>query len=302
MDRSRSGRPRSSYPHPSRRRRVARAVWRAPRARWCRWSCWAWSRSPLRRTSWRGSYRAMPSAWTSARPSGPPRMRCCMATTRIPHSTRRRSPSGWPTPTRPSWRSSWRRSACCRSASRPPSPCSRRSPRSSGRCGSRASGIGAATARRWHRPSSSSASRPRRCRPSSRSPLPWRGATGARGLATPLLIAAVIAAKLFLWPLLVWLAIVRGTRCAVLTALAAVGVIVAPWLAGFPGAREYLPLLSKLTELEGAYAYTAALARALAGRRLAHGRGACDRGRRGRRSSPPSRSAAGSMQIAARWR
>ena len=84
--------------------------------------------------------------------------------------------------------------------------------------------------------------------------LAWRHR--ARGLATPLLIAAMIAAKLFLWPLLVWLAIVRGTRCAVLTALAAVGVIVAPWLAGFPGAREYLPLLSKLTELEGAYAYT----------------------------------------------
>ena len=84
--------------------------------------------------------------------------------------------------------------------------------------------------------------------------LAWRHRE--RGPATPLLIAAMIAAKLFLWPLLVWLAIVRGTRCAVLTGLAAVGVIVAPWLAGFPGAREYLPLLRKLTELEGAYAYT----------------------------------------------
>ena len=39
--------------------------------------------------------------------------------------------------------------------------------------------------------------------------LAWRHR--ARGLATPLLIAAMIAAKLFLWPLLVWLAIVRGT-------------------------------------------------------------------------------------------
>jgi alpha-1,2-mannosyltransferase len=84
--------------------------------------------------------------------------------------------------------------------------------------------------------------------------LAWRHR--AHGLATPLLIAAMIAAKLFLWPLLVWLAIVRGTRCALLTGLGAAGVIVAPWLAGFPGAREYLPLLSKLTELEGAYAYT----------------------------------------------
>ena len=84
--------------------------------------------------------------------------------------------------------------------------------------------------------------------------LAWRHR--ARGLVTPLLIAALIAAKLFLWPLLVWLAIVRGTRCAVLTGLATVVVIVAPWLAGFPGAREYLALLSKLTELEGSYAYT----------------------------------------------
>lgn len=101
--------------------------------------------------------------------------------------------------------------------------------------------------------------------------LAWRHR--AHGPATPLLIVAMIAAKLFLWPLLIWLAIVRGTRTAALAALGAAAVIVAPWLAGFPGGREYPSLLARLTELEGAYASTPrSLALALgAGPRVAQG-------------------------------
>jgi hypothetical protein len=78
----------------------------------------------------------------------------------------------------------------------------------------------------------------------------------AHGWSAPALICAVIVAKLFLWPLLVWLAVVRGVRCASLTAVAAAALVVAPWAVGFPGARSYPHLLSLMTDLEGAHAYT----------------------------------------------
>jgi alpha-1,2-mannosyltransferase len=80
----------------------------------------------------------------------------------------------------------------------------------------------------------------------------WR----ASGWAAPALIAAVIAAKLFLWPLLLWLALIRGMRCGVATASGIVALVAGPWVLGFPGAREYPRLLSLLTEIEGRHAYT----------------------------------------------
>jgi hypothetical protein len=82
----------------------------------------------------------------------------------------------------------------------------------------------------------------------------WRRRAGGR--TTPVLIAVVIVAKLFLWPLLLWLAIVRGLRSAVLAGAAAVALVLAPWALGFPGAREYPRLLSLLTDVEGRHAYT----------------------------------------------
>jgi hypothetical protein len=78
----------------------------------------------------------------------------------------------------------------------------------------------------------------------------------ARGIATPLLVVCLIAAKLFLWPLVVWLCVVRGARCAAATAVASGFVVVFPWLLGFPGAREYPTLLSMLTNIEASRAYT----------------------------------------------
>jgi hypothetical protein len=99
--------------------------------------------------------------------------------------------------------------------------------------------------------------------------LAWR--MRAARWATPVWIVVMIAAKLFLWPLLVWLAIMRGVRCALLTAIAAAIAVVAPWLLGFPGAHDYLQLLSMLEHLEASHAYTpSSLALSLgAGSRLA---------------------------------
>ena len=78
----------------------------------------------------------------------------------------------------------------------------------------------------------------------------------ARGWVTPVLIAGAIAAKLFLWPLLIWLALVRGLRCSILAASATVALVAAPWVLGFPGARQYPELLSLLTRIESRNAYT----------------------------------------------
>jgi hypothetical protein len=94
--------------------------------------------------------------------------------------------------------------------------------------------------------------------------LAWR--TRARGPASPILIAVAITTKLFLWPLLLWLFVVRGLRCAIATGSAALLLVLAPWLLGFPGLRSYPTLLWMMTEAEGAHAYTP--------RTLAHSLGA----------------------------
>jgi hypothetical protein len=84
--------------------------------------------------------------------------------------------------------------------------------------------------------------------------LAWR--RRATGWGTPAWVVVMIAAKLFLWPVLIWLALVRGIRCALLTAAAAAAVVLVPWLLGFPGERQYPRLLSMLTDIEGSHAYT----------------------------------------------
>ncbi|MDX6542177.1 MAG: hypothetical protein QOI71_3787 [Gaiellales bacterium] len=84
--------------------------------------------------------------------------------------------------------------------------------------------------------------------------LAWRWR--ASGVRTPLLLAAVIVAKLFLWPLLLWLAVARGIRCALVAAIGAFLAVMAPWLLGFPGFAQYPHLLSLLVEVEGRDAYS----------------------------------------------
>jgi hypothetical protein len=79
--------------------------------------------------------------------------------------------------------------------------------------------------------------------------LAWR--RRATGWTAPVLVAVVVAAKLFLFPLLVWVAVVRGLRSAAATAAGAAALVLAPWLCGFPGLSSYRQLLSLLTDVEG---------------------------------------------------
>lgn len=77
-----------------------------------------------------------------------------------------------------------------------------------------------------------------------------------RRAIAPVLVTLVIASKLFLWPLIVWVVVTRGVRAGLGTAAGALALIVTPWLLGFPGVHEYPDLLRILTEVEGAGAYT----------------------------------------------
>jgi alpha-1,2-mannosyltransferase len=94
------------------------------------------------------------------------------------------------------------------------------------------------------------------------SPLLLLGAAAAwRYRATTLrlgsIVAVLIVAKLFLWPLWLWLVYTRRFRAAVLSVAAAVTLTVAGWWGmGFAGFREYPRLLSRLTELVGVNSYS----------------------------------------------
>jgi alpha-1,2-mannosyltransferase len=70
-------------------------------------------------------------------------------------------------------------------------------------------------------------------------------------------IASAVVAKLFLWPLLIWLVLTRRYRAAALSAAAGVVVTLAAWAAlGFAGLRDYPQLLSRLSELTGVNSYS----------------------------------------------
>jgi hypothetical protein len=86
-----------------------------------------------------------------------------------------------------------------------------------------------------------------------------------RAVVCGLLVAYVVTAKLFLWPLWFWLVRVRRFRAAAVAAGAGVVAVATSWAAiGFQGAREYPTLLARLTELEGPHSYSVySLGRAL---------------------------------------
>jgi hypothetical protein len=84
--------------------------------------------------------------------------------------------------------------------------------------------------------------------------LAWR--FRARGPAALVMVAVAIAVKLFLWPLILWVLVVRGTRTAVVTGLSAIALVLLPWAFGFPGFHSYPALLSQMTSVEGGHAYT----------------------------------------------
>lgn len=78
-------------------------------------------------------------------------------------------------------------------------------------------------------------------------------------------VAYVVTAKLFLWPVWLWLVRTRRYRAAAVAVVASVAGVGAAWAAiGFAGLREYPTLLTHLTRLVGPESYSPyALGRAL---------------------------------------
>ena len=71
------------------------------------------------------------------------------------------------------------------------------------------------------------------------------------------LVAAAITAKLFLWPLWLWLVRTRRYAAAVLAVVVSAFTVVAAWsVLGFAGLREYPTLLDRLTGLVGPHSYS----------------------------------------------
>jgi hypothetical protein len=82
----------------------------------------------------------------------------------------------------------------------------------------------------------------------------WRDLPRRAGAAAGLLVVL----KLFLWPLLVWLALTRRARAAVLGAATALGLAALSWaVIGFRGLSDYPRLLDELADLEAESSYSA---------------------------------------------
>lgn len=78
-----------------------------------------------------------------------------------------------------------------------------------------------------------------------------------RLVAVALLVAAAITAKVFLWPLWLWLVRTRRLRAAALTVVISGAALALSWsVIGFSGLREYPRLLGRLTTLEGIHSYS----------------------------------------------
>lgn len=78
-----------------------------------------------------------------------------------------------------------------------------------------------------------------------------------RALAVGLLVAYVMTAKVFLWPLWLWLVRTRRFAAAGIAAGAATAAVFASWAAiGFAGLGEYPRLLARMTQLEGPRSYS----------------------------------------------
>ena len=78
-----------------------------------------------------------------------------------------------------------------------------------------------------------------------------------RAVVLGMLIAGVVAMKLFLWPLWFWLIRARHRAAAVLASAGiAATTLLAWWVIGFAGLHDYPRLLGRLTELVGANSYS----------------------------------------------
>jgi hypothetical protein len=78
-----------------------------------------------------------------------------------------------------------------------------------------------------------------------------------RPLPTSAAVGVALAAKFFLWPLVVWLVAVRRLVAAALACTVAVVLLAISWAAiGFAGLRDYADLMRRLQDSVGADAYT----------------------------------------------
>lgn len=86
-----------------------------------------------------------------------------------------------------------------------------------------------------------------------------------RALVCGLCVAYLVSAKLFLWPVWLWLLRTRRFRAAAVAAGSAAAAVLGSWaLIGFAGLHEYPRLLGRLTGLVGPHSYSSyALGRAL---------------------------------------
>ncbi len=85
--------------------------------------------------------------------------------------------------------------------------------------------------------------------------LAWR----YRARTWPLAIAvgSIVVAKVFLWPLWLWLVATRRYRAAALSAAFGAGLTIVTWaILGFAGLRDYATLLRRLSELTGVNSYS----------------------------------------------
>jgi hypothetical protein len=85
----------------------------------------------------------------------------------------------------------------------------------------------------------------------------WRDRPRVAGIA----IGVLVAAKLFAWPLVVWLLLTRRFRAALWSAGAAVALVGGAWvLIGFDGLTSYPALLSALEDVYGTRSFSVATA------------------------------------------
>ena len=88
-----------------------------------------------------------------------------------------------------------------------------------------------------------------------------------RRVVAALLVGTIVVAKLYLWPLLVWLVAIKRGRTAALGAATAAGLALAGWaITGFAGLTEYPHRVSSVAALEQGQSYSPiALALSLGG-------------------------------------
>jgi Glycosyltransferase family 87/Dolichyl-phosphate-mannose-protein mannosyltransferase len=81
----------------------------------------------------------------------------------------------------------------------------------------------------------------------------WRGRTAGAGVAT----AAAIALKVFLWPLVAWLAFTRRLRAGAIAIAATAALVLLPWaVIAFAGLADYPGLLRRLSDEEATSSYS----------------------------------------------